>query len=197
MPEKMPGNRRRIYEGRIVALEVATVSMPDGSLLEMECVRHPGGAAVVAVDETGRVCLLRQYRPVLDAWCWELPAGKIDHDEPPLNTARRELAEEAAVEAAVWHELGGIVSSPGVFDERIHLYLATKLKAVTVPQEKGEFFERHWLPFVDVLAWTLDGRLADAKSIAALHRAAHHEALPPLARGKLAREKMAGEDQAR
>lgn len=169
------GNKRRIFQGRIVSLELTTVTLPDGECLEMECVRHPGGAAVVALDAAGRVCLLRQYRPVLEAWCWELPAGKIDGGESPLFTAQRELAEEAGVVAQDWQVLGRIVSSPGVFDECIHLYLARRLTPTAVDHERGEVFERHWLPFEEVLRWAADGRLEDAKSIAALYRAAHYQ----------------------
>ncbi len=167
----MTESRRRVYRGRIVTLEVATVALPNGARLRMECVRHPGGAAVAALDGEGRVCLLRQYRPVLEDWIWELPAGKIEAGEPPLETARRELAEEAGVTAAQWQALGEVVSSPGVFDERIHLYLARGLTPVTgVAHEPAEVFERHWLPLETALAWAGEGRIQDAKSIIALLR---------------------------
>ena len=173
----MSGARRCVYRGRIVTVEVETVALPNGSRLRMESVRHPGGAAVVARDARGRVCMLRQYRPVLDDWVWELPAGKIEAGEPPLETARRELAEEGGVAAAAWHELGEIVSSPGVFDERIHLFLATALtRARASAAERHEVFERHWLPLDELLRWAAVGRIQDAKSIVALWRAAMFEA---------------------
>ncbi len=171
----MNGDRQCVYRGRVVTLELETVALPNGSRLRMESVRHPGGAAVVARDGQGRVCMLRQYRPVLRDWVWELPAGKIEADEPALETARRELAEEAGVVAASWRGLGEIVSSPGVFDERIHLFLAASLaEADAVNADEHEVFECHWLPFEELLHWARDGRLQDAKSIIALWRAAGH-----------------------
>ncbi len=169
----MGGDKQCVYRGQIVAVELETVALPNGSQLRMESVRHPGGAAVVARDGQGRVCMLRQYRPVLQAWVWELPAGKIEAGEPPQETARRELAEEAGLMAAAWRELGEIVSSPGVFDERIHLFLATSLSAADpCDLDEQEIFERHWLPFEELLQWARDGRIQDAKSIIALWRAA-------------------------
>lgn len=160
-----------VYRGRIVRLETGTVTLPNGASFEMEAVRHPGGAAVVALDEQRRVCLLHQYRPVLDAWFWELPAGKIDHGEPPLETARRELQEEAGVRAEDWQSLGGIVSSPGIFDEVISLYLARGLSRIEAANEAHEVFEVHWLIFDEALQRARDGVITDAKSVAGLFRA--------------------------
>ncbi|MCC6207644.1 MAG: NUDIX hydrolase [Gammaproteobacteria bacterium] len=162
----------KIFQGRIVGIEVDTVELPDGVRLELEIVRHPGGAAVVAVDENMRVCLLRQYRPVIGAWLWELPAGKIDDGEPPLETARRELAEEAGLAATHWLDLGSIVSSPGVFTERVHLYLARGLSAMPTALEHGELLEPHWIAMSDAVARARNGEIEDAKSIIALFRAA-------------------------
>ena len=106
----MPPRSRRIHEGRAVHLDLERVLLPNGHEVELEIVRHPGGAAVVAVDGGDRVCLLRQYRHAAGGWLWELPAGKLDEGEPPLTTARRELAEEAGVGAAEWTPLGRMIS---------------------------------------------------------------------------------------
>ncbi len=137
----------------------------------MDVVHHPGGAAVVALDEQQRVCLLRQYRGVMDEWVWELPAGKIDHQEPPLDTARRELQEEAGVKAQRWQELGLSLSSPGVFTERVWLYLARELRQCEQQPEEHEIFERHWLDFEEALAWAKSGKISDAKTVMGLFRA--------------------------
>ncbi len=158
-------------------MAVETVSLPNGTRLEMEIVRHPGGAAVVALNEQGQVCLLYQYRHAVGGWLWELPAGKIEPGESPLETACHELEEEAGVHAGCWRELGSIVSSPGVFNERIHLFLATGLREVAHEAEIHEVFERHWVPFGEALAWARQGRIQDAKSVAALFRAREH--VPP------------------
>ncbi len=160
-----------VFKGRIVTVETGSVSLPNNEVLQMEAVRHPGGAAVVAVDHEGKVCLLYQYRVVTESWLWEVPAGKIDDAEPAFETAQRELAEEAGCEAGRWQELGTIISSPGVFDEVIHLYLATDLKSVPAQHESHEIFEVHWVPIADTLEWARNGKVDDAKTIAALFRA--------------------------
>lgn len=162
----------KIFRGRIIELEVETVELPNGTTLELETVRHPGGAAVVVLDGQGRICLLRQYRPVIGDWLWEVPAGKIDDGEPPLATAQRELAEEAGLAAARWEELGYMISSPGVFTERVHLYLARDLAAVPDSPHPSEIFELHWVPLPDALAQARSGAISDAKSVIAIFRAA-------------------------
>jgi 8-oxo-dGTP pyrophosphatase MutT (NUDIX family) len=160
-----------VFEGQIVRVETGIVPLPDRQQMAFEVVRHPGGAAIVALDGAGRVCLLRQYRVVMDDWLWELPAGKIDDGEPPLETAQRELAEEAACAAQQWTSLGAVISSPGVFDELVHLYLATGLSPAQADSEAHEIFDVHWLPLDEALAWARTGKIADAKTIVALFRA--------------------------
>jgi ADP-ribose pyrophosphatase len=136
-------------------------------------VHHPGGAAAVAIDAQERVCLLRQYRHAADGWLWELPAGKLEPDEPPLSTAQRELIEEAGVKGRDWESLGSIFSSPGVFGEVLHLYLATGLEAAVAAPEASEVFEVHWKPFQEACAWALDGTIRDGKTALGLLRARH------------------------
>ncbi len=160
-----------VFKGRIVRVETGTATLPDQQQMQIEVVRHPGGAAVVTLDDQGRVCLLYQYRVVFDDWLWELPAGKIDDAEPPLNTAQRELAEEAGCTAACWQELGAIVSSPGVFDERVQLYLASELQQIPSAREAHEIFEVHWVLLDDALSWARTGKIVDAKTIVGLFRA--------------------------
>jgi ADP-ribose pyrophosphatase len=135
-------------------------------------VHHPGGAAVVALDADERVCLLRQYRYVADGWLWELPAGKLEPHEPPLATAERELAEEAGTRAAEWHSLGSYLSSPGVFTEVIHLFVATGLTPVASALEPAEVIEVHWVALSDARRWALEGTIRDGKTALGLLRAA-------------------------
>lgn len=137
----------------------------------MDVVHHPGGAAVVALDEQQRVCLLRQYRGVIDEWVWELPAGKIDDREPPLQTAHRELQEEAGIVAERWDELGLSLSSPGVFTEKVWLYLARDLQNGEQQLEAHEIIECHWIDFDEALAWARAGKISDAKTVIGLFRA--------------------------
>jgi 8-oxo-dGTP pyrophosphatase MutT (NUDIX family) len=165
---------KHVFTGRVIEVNVERVQLPNGSTAELEIIRHPGGAAIVALDEDNRVCLLRQFRHAVDGWIWELPAGKIDNREPPLDTARRELEEEAGMAAASWRSLGDYVSSPGVLTEVVHLFLATQLTRLPPRPEEHEVFEVHWLPFTDALQMARSGELRDGKSLVGLFRAATH-----------------------
>jgi len=169
--ESSRGRRRPIYRGKVVDLGLEAVELPNGATVELEIVRHPGGAAAVALDEQDRVCLLRQYRHAAGGWLWELPAGKIDPGETPLGTARRELAEEAGVASDDWTDLGFMLSSPGVLTEVIYLYLARGLKPVAQNHEAHEVIEIHWLPLRQVLDWCVDGAITDSKTLIGLFRA--------------------------
>ena len=153
-------------------LDLDTVTLPNGKTLDLEIVRHPGGAAIVAMDDDGQVCLLRQYRYASGGWLWELPAGKLDPGEAPHATARRELQEEAGVQAARLQSLGDIIVTPGFCDETIYLYLARELTPVSAQPEQHEVIEIHWVPFEQALAWVYDGTLRDAKTMLGLSLAA-------------------------
>ena len=171
MKDYTGARRRPIYRGRIVDLGIETVELPNGERAELEIVRHPGGAAAVAVDEEDRVCLLHQYRHASGGWLWELPAGKLDPGETPFSTARRELREEAGIRADEWTELGNMHSSPGILAEIVHLYLARGLRPVARDHESHEVIEIHWVPFVQALDWCRDSKIADAKTLIGLFRA--------------------------
>jgi 8-oxo-dGTP pyrophosphatase MutT (NUDIX family) len=159
------------FSGRVIEVTTDEVVLPNGHRALLEVVHHPGGAATVALDAAGRVCLLRQYRYVTDGWLWELPAGKLESAEPPQVTAQRELAEEAGVSARHWVGLGTVLSSPGVFSERLHLFLATELAPAVSAHEPSELIEVHWVTFEQACAWALDGTVADCKSALGLLRA--------------------------
>jgi len=163
---------KRIYSGRIVTLDTGRVTLPNAHEMDVEIVGHPGGAAVVAVDEDMRVCLLWQYRFIFDDWIWELPAGKIDAGRTTLETARNELAEEAGLGAERWESLGESISSPGIFLERVALYLAEGLHPVEAEAEDGEMIELRWVSLSEALSWAESGRISDAKSVIGLFRAA-------------------------
>lgn len=154
-----------------MAVDVENVSLPNGEQVELEIVRHPGGAAVVALDAQLRVCLLRHYRHAAGGWLWELPAGKLEPGEAPLVTARRELAEEAGVTAGRWSELGAVVSSPGVFTEVVHLYLARDLSPAVAARELGEVFDVTWTPLAEACERAHEGYITDAKTVIGLLRA--------------------------
>lgn len=163
--------RSPIYRGKIIEVAVETVKLPNGATAELEIVHHPGGAAALALDEDERVCLLRQYRHAANGWLWELPAGKLSPGEAPEAAARRELQEEAGIRAGEWHSLGLMASSPGVFTEVIHLYLARRLRLGAAAPDAHEVIEVHWMPLAQALAWACSGEIVDAKTLIALFRA--------------------------
>jgi ADP-ribose pyrophosphatase len=175
--------RTSIYRGKVIDLSLETALLPNGHSISLEIVHHPGGAAIVAVDEGQRLCLLRQYRHAAGGWIWELPAGKREHDEDPLVTAQRELEEEAGLRASSWQKLGTTLTTPGFCDEIIHLYLAQGLTTVAQHIEPHELLECHWIPWNQVQEWIYTGSLTDAKSIIGIHLAqtalnASHLAIP-------------------
>ena len=169
----MTSKPTRAFSGHIINVDLERVTLPNGNVCEFEIVRHPGGAGVVAMNSQNDVCLLRQYRHVAGGWLWELPAGKIDAGEPPLETAQRELREEAGIRAGNWMSLGKIVSSPGIFTEIVHLYLARRLDPVPLDTADDEVIEVHWMPFSEALAWAHWGKIVDAKTLVGLCRAEH------------------------
>jgi len=160
------------FRGHVITVSVERVRLPNDAVANLEIVHHPGGAAVVAVDEQHRVCMLYQFRHAAGGWVWELPAGKIDNREPPLETAHRELSEEGGMTAASWRSLGEYFSSPGVFTEVIHLYLATELTVTARAPEEHEVFRVEWLPFADALRMAHSGAITDGKTLVGLFRAA-------------------------
>ena len=167
----MSNQRKPLYQGKALKLYLEEVTFPDGSDGELEIVRHPGGAGAVALDQARQMCLIRQYRYAADDWLWEIPAGRIDHAEAPLRTAQRELQEEAGLQAGSWQSLGEMLPSPGICDERIHLYLARDLTRLATRHEAQEFIEVHWVAFEEAIAWCNAGKIVDAKTLAAIYRA--------------------------
>ena len=165
-------DRKEIYGGRVIQVSVDTVDLPNGTRIPLEIVRHPGGACAVAIDDQNRICLLRQFRHAAGGYIHELPAGKLEPDEPPEMTARRELVEEASLTAEHWETLGAYFSSPGCFTEVIHLYLATGLQRTAGTPEADEVFQVEWWPFEKAFEKAVNGEFTDAKTIIGILRAA-------------------------
>lgn len=164
----MPDNTRPVYTGQVVTLGIESLVLPNGVPLQLEIVRHPGGAAVVAINPQQEVCLLRQYRHAAGGWLRELPAGKLEPEEAPLSTARRELAEEAGLAAEDWQKLGECLTTPGFCDETIHLYLARDLASVPAQPGEHELIEVYWLPLATALEQVFNGEIHDAKTMLGL-----------------------------
>lgn len=164
----MSNTCKLIYQGRLLQLGIESLTLPNGESLDLEVVRHPGGAAVVALDHKDKVCLLHQYRYAGGGWLWELPAGRLEANEPPHITAARELVEEAGLQANRWDTLGKTLVSPGYSDEIVYLYLARELTDVPAQPEAHELFEIHWIAFDQALEQVHDGTILDAKTMLGL-----------------------------
>lgn len=170
--------RRPIHKGRIVDLGMDTVRFPDGSVGEMEMVRHSGASCVLPVlgDPDGpdpQIVLVRQYRYAAGGVLYEVPAGRPDYaGEPWEECARRELREETGLTAGTLRPLTSIWTTPGFTDERIHLFLATDLTAGETEHDADEFIDTVTFPVSEALRMVRDGEITDAKSICTLLYAA-------------------------
>lgn len=162
---------RALHQGRVVTFCQDRLRFANGQEYDVDMIRHPGAAAIVAVDAQRRVCLVRQYRHGIEDFLWEIPAGKLDRGEPPQTAAVRELAEEAGVTAAHWESLGEFLPAPGLITERVHLFMALRLTKGEAAPESDEELELQWLPLEEAMRRVVDGRLDDGKTALALIRA--------------------------
>ncbi len=160
-----------IHRGRVIAVSTEILRYANGREHELDFVRHPGAAAVVAIDEANRVCVVRQYRHGVADFLWEVPAGKLDPGEAPAACAVRELAEETGVTARTWTPMGLFLPAPGIFTEVIHLYLAQGLDIGAPAPDVDEELELQWLPFDEAVARIQRGEWNDGKTAMALMRA--------------------------
>ena len=163
----------RVHDGRIVKLDLEEVHLPNGNVVTLEIVRHRGAAAVVPVDDDGRVVLIRQYRHATKGYLLEVPAGTLDPGETPEACALREVEEETGLRAAHLDPLGFIWTTPGFTDERIWLYRATGLTPTAAAHESDEIITVERLPLDEAVRRALAGEITDAKSVCALLRASN------------------------
>ena len=120
-----------VYRGRMFGLRRDEVVMPGGATAVREVLVHPGAVVIAAVDDADRIVMVRQYRHPMRRFLWEIPAGLLDVDgEPPATAAQRELAEEAGLQAANWHTLVDLATSPGISSETVRVFLARGLSEV-------------------------------------------------------------------
>ena len=165
---------KHIHRGRVIEVSSEVLRYANGREHEIDFVRHPGAAAVVAVDAADRVCLVRQYRHGVADFLWEIPAGKLDHGEAPEVCAVRELAEETGVAARRWTPLGLYVPAPGIFSEVIHMYLARELDLKSPAPDADEELELQWVALEEAVERVLRGDWNDGKTGLALLRAQYH-----------------------
>lgn len=158
-----------VYDGRILKLQVDTVELPDGTTSKRECVRHPGGAAVLCVLN-GKVLLVKQFRYLYGKEIYEIPAGKMETGEDPRITAARELKEETGISADLVPYLD-IYPTPGYTDEIIHIYLAKNCRiGGNQNLDDGEFLSVCFKPLSEVLKLIKNGEICDGKTVAAIYK---------------------------
>jgi ADP-ribose pyrophosphatase len=156
---------RLVFDGALLRLYVDRVRSADGHVSQREYVRHPGAVMVIPLLDADHVLLERQFRYPLGRAMVEFPAGKIDHGEPPLICAQRELLEETGYTAQKWSYLGGLHNAIGYSDEKIEIYLAEDLERGAATLDAGETLEVFEAPWRQLLEWVRDGVVTDVKTM--------------------------------
>ncbi len=165
------------HRGRVIRVMTERLQAANGRIYEHDLVRHPAAAAIVPVDASGRVCLVRQYRLGVEDFLWEIPAGKLDAGESPDVAAIRELREETGVNAARWTSLGRYLPAPAILTEVIHLYLAEDLRIGESSPDEDEEFEIRWVALDEAIERVMNGEISDGKTALGLMRARYRRRL--------------------
>ena len=162
---------KNIYKGRVVTLNLETVTLPNGTTVELEIIRHPGAAAIVPLKDERTVVLIRQYRHAAGGFIYEIPAGKLHPGEDPRACAARELEEEIGYRVSSLELLTSIFTAPGFADEVIHIYQGTGLTPGTQNLGHDEVLEVLELSLDRAIAMIHDGTIRDGKTIVGLQTA--------------------------
>ncbi|MDE2572646.1 MAG: NUDIX hydrolase [bacterium] len=170
-PAHRPRSSRRIYEGRVISLRVDQIDSPEGKPRPYEVVEHPGAVCILAQPAPGEVVMIRQYRPAVGRYLWEVPAGKLEPGERPVDCAVRELREETGYRCERMRELWTFYASPGFCNELLHLCVAEGLSAGTAQPEPYEDIRVQTMSLADAWAMVERGEIPDAKTQIALARA--------------------------
>ncbi len=168
---------KNIYTGRVVTLNIDTVELPNGLTVDLETIRHPGAAAVVPMKDDGSVVLIRQFRHAAGGFIYEIPAGKLNPGEDPLQCAARELEEEVGYRAATFTLLSSIFTAPGFADEVIHVYKATGLTQGRQQLDRDEVLDVIEMPLREAIDKIEDGTIRDSKTIVGLQAVYIREAV--------------------
>ena len=171
-PAEMLGSRE-LYSGKIITLNRETVRFPDGTSAEMDIARHPGASAVVPfmsgpMGDEPQILMLRQYRYAAGGYLYEIPAGRLDDGETPLDCAKRELKEETGCTADHVEPMTSILTTPGFTDEVIHLFMATGLTHGQHNREADEFVDLVIMRLSEALERISTGEITDAKTVLSL-----------------------------
>lgn len=155
-----------IFEGKIVNLQVDTVELPNGKHSKRELIKHPGAVAIVAITEENKIVLVEQFRKPLEKSIIEIPAGKLEYGEDPVDTGLRELQEETGYEAERLIPITSFYTSPGFANELIHIYLAENITKMENPPpgDEDEFVEIIEVGLAEAKAFVEEQRICDAKT---------------------------------
>jgi ADP-ribose pyrophosphatase len=159
---------REVFKGEVLSLKVDTIELPSGRKSEREVITHRGAVGIIPVDENGMIMLVSQFRHAVDKYLLEIPAGKLDAGETPLECGRRELEEEIGVEAGVIDELARFYTTPGYSDEFFHLYIALELKKGKASQPEEEITGVVEVTFDEAMKMIKTQEIEDGKTIAAI-----------------------------
>jgi len=160
--------REIIHHGRKIKVAVDTSVGPNGETIRRDMILHPGAVVILPVIDRDHICILKNFRFVIGETLWEIPAGTLEPGEPIREAAERELLEETGYAAKKWTSLGFLYASPGVLDEKLHLFVAEDLTPGPPRPEADEQLEPVTVPWADALTMALDGTIKDAKTITAL-----------------------------
>lgn len=160
----------KIFDGKIISLQVDEVRLPNGKIAKRELVKHPGAVAIIAITSEAKIVLVEQYRKPLERRSLEIPAGKMEAGELPLHTAARELEEETGYRAEQLTLVQTFATSPGFADEVIHVYVAEQLTVVEhkAPLDEDEFVTLKTYTLLEVWDMLQQGRITDAKTAFAI-----------------------------
>jgi len=178
-PETTVLSHDEVYRGKIVALHVDTIRQASGRTTIREVVKHPGGVTAVPVLDDGRILLIRQFRYPIGKFILELPAGKLDSGQPPLETMARELEEEIGYQAGSLTYLCSFYTTPGISDELIHFFIARKLMPCPQRLEEGEHITVEAYSPEECLEKIRTGEIRDGKTILGILWYQNHSLLEP------------------
>lgn len=167
MREKVIEKTRR-FDGKVVTLEHWLIEKPDGKRKTYEVLLHPGASACIPVDEDGNVYLVRQDRVAIGRETLEIPAGKLEPGEDPLEAAKRELEEETGLSADTWRHLVSQYPAAAYDQEIVHIYLATGLHSGSAHPDEDEWVSPDVLPLEELYRRTLAGEIQDSKTVTAI-----------------------------
>ena len=157
-----------LFESHTFHVTRETLRLEDGRELTRDIVRHPGAAVILPILEDGRICLIENFRISAGEWLLELPAGTLEPNEEPLVAASRELTEETGYQAERIEPLLSFFSSPGMFDEQMHVFLATGLTPGKMDLQDGEQIRVRPMPLEEILKLIQAGQIHDGKTIASV-----------------------------